>query len=112
METEATFNFYEKMEVKCVSESSLSNGKLGRSEKKRMKKQRKHQAIENGNAESKEKETSLGTDSMLDSEAIVSLDSRLLEWENSLTKDAHLETEQFTRSRRKKKRKESFFCVF
>ncbi|XWS47917.1 hypothetical protein CRYUN_Cryun13aG0027300 [Craigia yunnanensis] len=95
-------NSMKKMEGKSVSDSSISNVKLSRSQKKKMKKRRKHEAIVNGNAESEEKETSLGTYSKLDSEANVSLGR-----ENSLTKDAHLETEQFTRSCRKKKRKES-----
>ncbi|XP_022738410.1 ABC transporter F family member 4-like isoform X2 [Durio zibethinus] len=93
-----------KMGVESVSESSLSKVKLSGSEKKKMKKQRKqHQAIENANAESKEKETSFGTNSKPNA----SLDSLLHEEEDSLRKDSYLETEQSNRSRRKRKRKEN-----
>ena len=56
----------------------------------------KREAIVNGNAESEEKETSLGIDWELDSKENISLGR-----ENSLTKDVHLKTEQFTCSRKK-----------
>ncbi|XP_021286327.1 uncharacterized protein LOC110418038 [Herrania umbratica] len=95
------------MESSSVPESSLSNVKSSRSEKNKMKKQRKHRAIQNGSAELKEEETSLGTDSNLESKADVSLDSGLQEGENWSSKDACLETEHLTRMRRKKKRKEN-----
>ncbi|XP_017973454.1 PREDICTED: uncharacterized protein LOC18604858 isoform X2 [Theobroma cacao] len=95
------------MESSSVPESSPSNVKLSRSEKKKMKKQRKHRAIQNGSAESKEEETSLGTDSNLESKANVSLDSGLQQGENCSSKDAHLEIEHLTPMRRKKKRKEN-----
>ncbi|KAK6261755.1 hypothetical protein QUC31_007571 [Theobroma cacao] len=95
------------MESSSVPESSPSNVKLSRSEKKKMKKQRKHRAIQNGSAESKEEETSLGTDSNLESKADVSLDSGLQQGENCSSKDAHLEIEHLTPMRRKKKRKEN-----
>ncbi|XVF49941.1 hypothetical protein PTKIN_Ptkin04bG0056700 [Pterospermum kingtungense] len=74
------------MEVISFPNSSLLNvkGSSSSEKKKRKKKRRKNQAIEFGNAESKETENCLGKESKLDFEANV---------ENSLTKDADLVVE-------------------
>ncbi|MBA0639408.1 hypothetical protein Goklo_022445 [Gossypium klotzschianum] len=73
------------MEVKNVSESSVSDAKLSRSERKKLKKQRMERDIETRNGESLDKATCLGTE------------------------DVDLGAEQSSRSRKKRKRKENSF---
>ncbi|MBA0847737.1 hypothetical protein Goshw_022379, partial [Gossypium schwendimanii] len=73
------------MEVKNVSESSVSDAKLSRSERKKLKKQRVERDIETRNGESLDKATCLGTE------------------------DVDLGAEQSSRSRKKRKRKENSF---
>lgn len=73
------------MEVKNVSESSVSDAKLSRSERKKLKKQRRERDSETGNIESLDKVTCLGTE------------------------EVDLGAEQSSRSRKKRKRKENYF---
>ncbi|TYI18285.1 hypothetical protein ES332_A07G078900v1 [Gossypium tomentosum] len=73
------------MEVKNVSESSVSDAKLSRSERKKLKKQRMERDIETRDGESLDKATCLGTE------------------------DVDLGAEQSSRSRKKRKRKENSF---
>ncbi|KAB2020550.1 hypothetical protein ES319_D07G076000v1 [Gossypium barbadense] len=73
------------MEVKNVSESSVSDAKLSRSERKKLKKQRMERDIETRNGESLDKAACLGTE------------------------DVDLGAEQSSRSRKKRKRKENSF---
>ncbi|TYJ25837.1 hypothetical protein E1A91_A07G076500v1 [Gossypium mustelinum] len=73
------------MEVKNVSESSVSDAKLSRSERKKLKKQRMERDIETRDGESLDKAICLGTE------------------------DVDLGAEQSSRSRKKRKRKENSF---
>ncbi|KAH1131166.1 hypothetical protein J1N35_002544 [Gossypium stocksii] len=84
MKTGSTLEL-KKMVVKNVSESSVSDAKLSRSERKKLKKQRMERDIETRNGKSLDKATCLGTE------------------------DVDLGAEQSSRSRKKRKRKENSF---